>query len=51
MSKVYRNDHDNDICNQSENRPFASVLEANISRRTLLKRWPCCRDYHLSGWK
>jgi uncharacterized protein len=37
MSKVYRNDHDNDICNQSENRPFASVLEANISRRTLLK--------------
>ncbi len=31
------NDHDNEICNKSDNRPFNQVLETNISRRKLLK--------------
>ena len=31
------NDHDNEICNKSDNRPFNQVLQTNLSRRKLLK--------------
>ena len=38
MSQVTKQDLSDDVvCNQSENKPFAKVLQANLSRRNLLK--------------